>query len=349
MSRRLVRPEIERVSGYVPGEQPRDRRYVKLNTNENPYPPSPRVLEAIRRATTDDLRLYPDPTASELRAKASNVYGLAPEFILAGNGSDELLAMILRACIAPGDRVVYPKPTYTLYDTLVAIQGGKADPVAFPSDFRLPLQHLQERGQKLTILCNPNAPSGTLAPVDSIESLARGLKGLIVVDEAYVDFASDSALRLVQAHDNVLVLRTFSKSFSLCGMRVGLAFGPPEVILQLAKVKDSYNVSRLGLVAAAAALDDYAYMQENAARVRSTRALLATGLERAGFQVLPSETNFVLARRPGENLGPLQQKLKERGVLVRYFDDPALRDALRITVGTPEEVQTLLEALGTLD
>lgn len=349
MSRRLVRPEIERVSGYVPGEQPRDRRYVKLNTNENPYPPSPRVLEAIRRATTEELRLYPDPSATELRAKASEVYHLAPEFILAGNGSDELLAIILRACVAPGDRVVYPKPTYTLYDTLVAIQGGKAETVAFPADFRLPIEQLQEQGQKLTIICNPNAPSGTLAPVDAIATLARSVKGLVVVDEAYVDFASDSALRLVHTHENVVVLRTFSKSFSLCGMRVGLALGPPEVLAQLAKVKDSYNVSRLGLVAATAALDDYAYMQENAARVRSTRALLTAGLGRAGFQVLPSETNFVLARRPGQNLGPLQQKLKDSGVLVRYFDDAALRDALRITVGTPEEVQALLEALGKTD
>jgi histidinol-phosphate aminotransferase len=347
MSCRFVRPEIERASGYVPGEQPRDRRYVKLNTNENPYAPSPRVLAAIRAAVTEDLRLYPDPLATELRAKASELYGVAPEFILAGNGSDELLAIILRACVAPGDRVVYPKPTYTLYDTLVAIQGATSESVSFPGDFRLPTEHLQERGQKLTIICNPNAPSGTLAPVDAIEGVARRLKGLVVVDEAYVDFASDSALRLVHTLDNVLVLRTFSKSFSLCGMRVGLAFGRPDVLSELAKVKDSYNVGRLGLVAATAALDDYAYMQESAARVRSTRALLTAGLERAGFDVLPSETNFVLARRPGQDLGPLQHELKEKGVLVRYFNEPALRDALRITVGTPEEVQALLEALGS--
>jgi histidinol-phosphate aminotransferase len=347
MSRRLFRPEIYHLTGYVPGEQPRDRRYVKLNTNENPYPPSPRVLDAIRRATTGDLRLYPDPVATELRAKAGQVYGFPPEFILAGNGSDELLTIILRACTGPGDRVVYPVPTYTLYDTLVALQGATADTVPFPSDFRLPVGRLDERGQRLTIVCNPNAPSGTLASVDEIEGLARSLKGLVVIDEAYVDFASDSALRLVHRHDNVLVLRTFSKSFSLCGMRVGLAFAHPDVLSQLAKVKDSYNVGRLGLVAAAAALDDYAYMQESAARVRSTRAVLAAGLQRAGFEVPPSETNFVLARRPGENLGPLQQSLKEEGVLVRYFDTPALHDALRVTVGTPEEVQTLLDALGS--
>jgi histidinol-phosphate aminotransferase len=345
MSRRLFRPEIYGLAGYVPGEQPRDKRYVKLNTNENPYPPSPRVLDAIRRAATGDLRLYPDPAASELRAKAGEVYGFPPEYVLAGNGSDELLAIVLRACAGPGDRVLYPTPTYTLYETLVAIQGATADTVPFPADFRLPLERLAEQGQRLTIICNPNAPSGTLASVDEIDALARSLKGLVVIDEAYVDFASDSALRLARTHDNVLVLRTFSKSFSLCGMRVGLAFGHPDVMSQLAKVKDSYNVGRLGLVAAAAALDDYAYMQENAARVRTTRAFLSAGLQRAGFEVLPSETNFVLARRRGENLGPLQQRLKENGVLVRYFETPALRDALRITVGTPEEVQTLLDAL----
>jgi histidinol-phosphate aminotransferase len=345
-TRSLVRPEIERLAGYVPGEQPRDRRYVKLNTNENPHPPSPRVLEAIRAAVTGDLRLYPDPLATELRAKAAAVYGLSPDFILAGNGSDELLAIVLRACAGQGDRVVYPQPTYSLYDTLVAIQGATTVAIPFPEDYRLPADRLGEQGQALTIVCNPNAPSGTLAPTAAIEEIARGVRGLVVVDEAYVDFASDTALRLVERHENVLVLRTFSKSFSLCGMRIGLAFGQPALLAQLAKVKDSYNVSRLGLAAAAAALDDYGWMEANAARVRSTRSVLAAGLQGLGFQVLPSEANFVLARRPGEDMAVVQRQLRERGVLVRYFDVPGLRDALRITVGTPEEIDVLLEALG---
>jgi histidinol-phosphate aminotransferase len=343
----FVRPDIVRLAGYVPGEQPHDRRYVKLNTNENPYPPSARVLEAIHGAVTGDLRLYPDPLATELRAKAGAVYGFLPEFILAGNGSDELLQIIVRACAAPGDRIVYPTPTYTLYDTLVALQGATTVAVPFPDDFKLPVERLGEQGQRVTIICNPNAPSGTLAPVDTLEALARDLRGLLVVDEAYVDFASDTALRLVHRNENVLVLRTFSKSFSLCGMRIGLAFGHPDVLAELSKVKDSYNVSRLGLVAATAALEDYAHMQESAARVKSTRAVLATGLKHAGFDVLPSETNFVLARRPGENLGLVQQMLKDKGVLVRYFDTPELRDALRITVGTPDEIKTLFAMLST--
>jgi histidinol-phosphate aminotransferase len=343
--RSFVRPEIRRLSAYVPGEQPRGRRYVKLNTNENPYPPSPRVLEAIRAAVTADLRLYPDPLAIELRAKAGEVYGFPPEFILAGNGSDELLAIIFRACVGPGDRVVYPTPTYSLYDPLVAIQGATTLGVPFAPDFRLPVEDLGEKGQCVTIICNPNAPSGTLAPVLAIEQVARSVQGLVVVDEAYVDFATDTALRLVHQYRNVLVLRTFSKSFSLCGMRLGLAFGHPDLLGELAKVKDSYNVSRLGLVAGAAALDDYGHMEESAARVRSARAVLSARLASAGFEVLPSQTNFVLARRPGENLGSVQRMLKERGVLVRHFDTPELRDSLRITVGTSEEIETLLAAL----
>lgn len=345
MPRSFLRPEIPRLAGYVPGEQPRDRRYVKLNTNENPYPPSPRVLDAIRAAVTADLRLYPDPEATELRAKAGEVYSVPPESILAGNGSDELLAIILRACAGPGDRVVYPTPTYSLYDTLVAIQGAITRAVPFPRDFHLPIEQLGEQGQSITIICNPNAPSGTLTPVPTIEDLARSLRGLVVVDEAYVDFASETALPLALRHDNVIVLRTFSKSFSLCGMRIGLAFGHPTLIAQLAKVRDSYNVSRLGLVAAAAALDDYATMQANTARVRSTRTVLADGLRNAGFDVLPSQANFVLARRPGVDLGPVQRTLKQRGVLVRYFDTPDLRDAMRVTVGTPDEVEALFAAL----
>ncbi|MDP9002406.1 MAG: histidinol-phosphate transaminase [Myxococcota bacterium] len=345
MLRSYLRPEIPRLVGYVPGEQPRDRRYVKLNTNENPYPPSPRVLDAIRGAVTADLRLYPDPEATELRAKAGEVYGFPPESILAGNGSDELLAIILRACAGPGDHVVYPTPTYSLYDTLVAVQGATRRAVPFPRDFRLPVEQLDEQGQSVTIICNPNAPSGTLTPVAAIDELARRLRGLVLVDEAYVDFASETALPLALRHDNVVVLRTFSKSFSLCGMRIGLAFGQPGFIAELSKVRDSYNVSRLGLVAAVAALDDYAFMEGNAARVRSTRTVLADGLRKASFDVLPSETNFVLARRPGADLGPLQRMLKQRGVLVRHFDTPDLRDAMRVTVGTPDEIETLLAAL----
>lgn len=246
----FVRSEILRLSAYVPGEQPHDRAYVKLNTNENRYPPSPRVIEAIKAATGDELRLYPDPMAGALLDKASAVYGFARRHILAGNGSDDLLGIIMRACAGPGDVVVYPTPTYSLYETLVAIQGATSRAVPFPDDFVLPLEALGEQGQKVTLICNPNAPSGTFTPVETLERFANRLKGLLVIDEAYVDFGGETALPLVHRYPNVIVLRTFSKSFALCGLRIGLAFGSSELIAVLAKVKDSYNVNRLGLVAA---------------------------------------------------------------------------------------------------
>ncbi len=322
---------------------------VKLNTNENPYPPSPRVLEAIGAATTGELRLYPDPLASELRAKAASVYGVSADWVLAGNGSDELLTMILRACVGPGDSVVFPRPTYSLYETLVAIQGGRSISPLFAEDFRLPLAELGEQGQKVTFICNPNAPSGTLAPLPELEHLAQRLEGLLVVDEAYVDFATGTALPLIHRYPNVLVLRTFSKSFSLCGMRVGLAFARAEVLAEIAKVKDSYNLNRLSQVAAVAALEDYATMEEHARRVRETRAELTRELGQRGFSVLPSQANFVLARRPGSDLGPLQRRLKDEGVLVRHFPTPELFDALRISVGSREEVAALSAALQRIE
>ncbi|MBI4519107.1 MAG: histidinol-phosphate transaminase [Deltaproteobacteria bacterium] len=344
----FIRPSIRDLRGYVPGEQPHDRRYIKLNTNENPYPPSPRVIEAVRRAACEDLRLYPDPSATELRCKAAAVYGLSPAQIIAGNGSDELLAMIVRACAGAGDHVVYPMPTYSLYDTLVAIQGAEAVHVPFAEGFALPLEALAAAAGRVTFVCNPNAPSGTLTPLAVIEQLARRVAGLLVVDEAYVDFAHDSALPLVQRYPNVVVLRTFSKSFSLAGMRIGLAFADEGIIAELNKVKDSYNLSRLSLVAATAALTDYAWMQDNVARIRQTRARLLAGLRALGLEVLPSEANFVLARSRGRDMGTLQRRLKDGGILVRHFDTPELRDAVRITVGTDAEVETLLETMAPL-
>jgi histidinol-phosphate aminotransferase len=346
MSRAIdsVRPCIRRLAGYVPGEQPQDRSYVKLNTNENPYPPSPRVIEAVRACGGADLRLYPDPLACALRAKAADVYGFEPDAIVAGNGSDDLLAMIVRACVGPGDTVVYPHPTYSLYDTLVAIGDAKAVHIPFPPDFSLP-PGIAEAGGRVTFLCNPNSPSGTLTPVEGIARLAAGLEGLLVVDEAYVDFATASALDLVRHHDNIVVLRSFSKSFSLAGLRIGLAFGPPAFMAELLKVKDSYNLSQVSITAATAALEDLPWMRENVARVRGTRARLSAGLIELGFDVPRSEANFVLARRPGRNLEALYEELRQRGILVRYFAVPELRDALRITVGTDGETDALLAAL----
>ena len=345
------------MQGYVPGEQPRDRSYVKLNTNENPYPPSPRVIEALAAAAREDVRLYPDPIATELRATAAAVYGVAPEQILAGNGSDDLLAILFRACADPlgtpgaspyDARVAYPVPTYSLYDTLAALQGCAVARVPFPADFSLPREALVRADARLTIVCNPNAPTGTFAPIAEIEAMARGVRGVLVVDEAYVDFAPESALPLVREHENVVVLRTFSKSYSLAGMRIGLAFGSPRLVRELYKVKDSYNLSRANLAAAKAALEDQAWMRGNVAKVRAERSRVVASLRERGFVVPDSEANFVLARRPGEPLRETYLGLKGQGVLVRYFDVDGLRDSLRISVGTPDENTKLLAALDAI-
>ncbi len=343
----LVRDAVRKVGGYTPGEQPQDKRYVKLNTNENPYPPSPHVLTALRQAINEDLRLYPDPTSERLREKAAAIYGLRKENVLVGNGSDELLSILMRACVDVGERVAYPVPTYSLYDTLAALQGAEAFRVPFPEDFSLP-PGLFHSGARLTFLCNPNSPSGTFIPIEHIEELAQRVEGVLVVDEAYVDFAEDHALSLLFRYPHVVVLRTFSKSFSLAGLRVGLAFGNEDLIAELIKVKDSYNLNRLSLAAAVAALEDYGWMEENVRKIRATRTRLSLALQSLGFWVYPSQANFVMARKKGEDLKPLYLGLKERGILVRYFSLPELRDCLRITVGTEGEVEALLRELKAL-
>lgn len=343
----IVRPTIQRMHGYVPGEQPQDKRYIKLNSNENPYPASPRVLEALQHAIGEDLRLYPDPVANRLRDKAAEVYGLKREQILVGNGSDDLLTMLMRTCVGPGDRVAYPVPTYSLYDDLVTMQDGEIVRVPFADDFSLPPQ-LANVDAKLTILCHPNAPSGTLPTHAQVEDLAQRVSGILVIDEAYIDFAEETALPLVHKYPHVVILRTFSKSFSLAGMRVGLAFGHPEFMQQLLKVKDSYNVNRLSIVAATAALEDYHWMQKHVGKIRATRTRLTTELRKLGYLVYDSHTNFILARKKGSSQDPIYRGLKDQGILVRYFSVPELADCLRITVGTDEEIDKLVEAMETL-
>lgn len=343
----FFRKNIAALAGYVPGEQPRSNGVIKLNTNENPYPPSPRVRAAVKSAVTSALRLYPDPLSEDLRSVAAEVYGVRSENILAGNGSDELLSLLLRSFVGPNDRVVFPAPTYSLYDILIAIQDGEAVAVDFPEDFALP-ERLFSQKAALTFLCNPNSPSGTLVPLPDIERLARTVAGILVIDEAYVDFAESegaSTLPLVRSFPNLVVLRTFSKSFSLAGMRVGLAFASAELIAGMMKVKDSYNLNRLSIIAATAALKDLPWMSRNVRRIQHSRKTLTTGLTRLGYAVHRSHANFVLAQKRGEDLRAVYEALKAKKILVRYFDMPRLRDCLRITVGTPEEVKSLLRAL----
>ncbi len=332
------------MTGYTPGEQPRGGSVIKLNTNENPYPPSPRVLQAMSSAA-DRVRLYPDPLATELRVQAAELYGIDPDQILAGNGSDEILTILLRACIEAGDTVAYPVPTYSLYQTLVEICGGAVRTVPFGPDFALPFEELVAQQARVSFVCNPNAPSGTVTPLTVLRELAPRLAGLLVVDEAYGDFGSVTALPLIADHANVVVVRSFSKSFSLAGLRVGIAFAQSRVIRELLKVKDSYNLNRISIAAATAALTDPEWMRANVERIRNTRRRMHAALSDLGYSVLPSETNFVLARRPGENQLQVYEALRERGILVRYFATPELCDALRITVGTDDEIDAMLSAL----
>jgi histidinol-phosphate aminotransferase len=341
---------IAAMAGYVPGEQPRGTGVLKLNANENPYPPSPKVLRAVRQAANQSLRLYPEPASDRLRAVASRVYGLSADHIIAGNGSDELLTMLMRCFVGPRDRVAYPMPTYSLYDILVDIQGGVRAPVAYGPDFSIPASLAKQRAV-LTFLCNPNAPSGTLVRPADIARLARAVKGILVVDEAYIDFAATagaSCVPLVRRLPNLVVLRTFSKSFSLAGLRIGLAFASTGIIAGMMKVKDSYNLNRLSAAAATAALEDLPWMRRNVRRIQRSRQALAAALMKMGFEVYESETNFLLARRPGTDVRAVQQALTKRKILIRYFDVAGLDDCLRITIGTPAEMKTLVTELRRL-
>ncbi len=347
----MFRESIKKMAPYRPGEQPRPgQRLIKLNTNENPYPPSPRVRRAIARAIAGSaLRLYPAPRADEFVESAARIYSIPRSMIIAGNGSDELLAMLFRATLGIGDTVAYAVPTYSLYDTLALVQEARILHFPLGSDFELPLDALAAARANLTIVCNPNSPSGTLVSRRSLATLAKRLGSrLLVIDEAYVDFADENALALVRRHRNVVVLRTLSKSYSLAGMRLGLCFAHPSVIDALMKVKDSYNLSRVALAVGAEALRDSAWMRRNVEKITRTRARTESRLREFGFIVPPSQANFVLARMPGRDMAPVTRGLRRAGILVRHFATPLLRDALRISIGTPAEMATLFKALAPL-
>lgn len=344
------RPTIDAISGYVPGEQPAANvRIIKLNTNENPYPPSPKAMQVLREFDGERLRRYSDPRASAFRQAASQVLGVPADWIVVGNGSDDLLTMIMRACTEPGRKVVYPMPTYVLYRTLAEIQAADVEEVPFPDDYALPVEKLIAAQGAVTFIASPNSPSGTAIPLDVLDKLASQLSGVLVIDEAYVDFAESSALELVKTHENVIVLRTLSKGYSLAGLRLGFGIGNPVVLEGLIKVKDSYNVDAIACAVGTAAIADRDYKHSNAEKVKADRGKLTAELQQLGFEVLPSQANFVLARVPDAAKAQfLYQKLKDRGILVRYFPQPRLDDKLRITVGTPEENAQLLEALSQL-
>ncbi|MGE0449308.1 MAG: histidinol-phosphate transaminase [Vicinamibacterales bacterium] len=347
MSLPRPRPTVARMAGYTPGEQPKPGdRINKLNTNENPYPPSPRVLEAIRTVPPEALRRYPSPTADQFRHVAAHLHGVDPSCILAGNGSDDVLQIALRTYCGPGDVLASPDPTYSLYPVLAELADVAFARVPWREGWTLPVEALLATGPRAIFFANPNAPSGTWVEPPSVASLAAATDALVLVDEAYVDFADDNCIGLLAQHPNVLVTRTVSKGYGLAGLRFGYAVGHPDVIAQMTKVKDSYNCDAIAIAAAAAALEDQEYARARWSDVRAERARLSSRLSERGFAVVPSRANFVLAAvPPGLSAGHLYAALKQAGVLVRYFDAPGLDDKLRISVGTAQEMQALIEAL----
>jgi histidinol-phosphate aminotransferase len=350
MAPQFVRANVRGMAGYTPGEQPSiGERVVKLNTNENPFPPSPKVMQAIASIEPEILRRYPNPTADVFRHAAGKVLGIDKDMIMAGNGSDEILAIALRTFLGAGDLLAFPEPTYSLYPVLAELAEIPHTTVSWEKDYSLPTEALLASNPKAIFLCNPNAPTATFIPPNKMRDLARKFSGLLLIDEAYVDFAEDNCLSLVKDHANVVICRTLSKAYSLAGMRFGYAVAQAQVIFEMMKVKDSYNCDAISICAAAAAISDQAYASDKWDYVREERARLTKELNSMGWKVIPSQANFILVHVPDGNGKAAYQGLKEQGILVRYFDKPGLTDKIRITVGTADENNALLAGIKSLE
>ncbi len=341
------RENIERMKGYEPGFQPKQLDVVKLNTNENPYPPSPAVMKILAEMRAEQLRRYPDPTAAVFREAAAKINGVSADFIMCCNGGDELLRMAFTAFCDSARAVAYPAPTYSLYPVLAEIQDCPAIELPFDEEYNLPAK-LADTGAALTIVCNPNAPSGTIAGAEELASLADELPGVLLIDEAYVDFAQQSCAALVNDFDNVIILRSLSKGYSLAGLRFGYAIAGPALIEGLLKVKDSYNTDAIAIAAATAAINDQQYFRQNVEKVRVERTRLTAALRDLGFVVPDSSANFVLAQSKTKVANKIYDELVQRNIYVRYFKLPRLEDKLRISIGTKEQNDKLLAALSEI-
>ena len=340
---KFVCAHVRAMDGYTPGEQPSPgERVIKLNTNENPFPPSPKVMAAIRDVEPEMLRRYPNPTGNAFRESAAKVLGVTPDHIICGNGSDDLLTIATRASVGPGGLLASPQPSYSLYPILAKLEEAKFVGVPWEKNWSLPTEALLATKAGAIYLANPNAPSGTMVPVKEVEKLAKDFDGLLLVDEAYVDFADDNCLALVKEHANVFVTRSFSKAYSMAGVRFGYGLAQPHVIEELMKVKDSYNVDAISVAAATAAIEDQEYAQMTWQHVRSERERLTRELRELGWDVLPSHANFILATVPDGRGKDVYLGLKRQGILIRYFDVPGLSDKVRITIGTSQENNALL-------
>ena len=343
---RFLNQQYQSLEAYTPGEQPRDMQYIKLNTNESPYPPAPSVVEAMNAEQVELLRLYSDPTAKNLKEKLAGLYGVSPENVFVSNGSDEVLNFAFMAF--GGNGAVFPDISYGFYEVYAELYGINAEKIPLEADFSVDYRKYCGKN-KMVVIANPNAPTGMTIPVSQIEEILKtNPNALVLIDEAYVDFGGESCLPLIGRYDNLLVTRTFSKSRCLAGGRLGYAFANPAIIADLEKIKYStnpYNINRLTLLLGEKTVDAEEYYQEKCAEIQKTRAWTAAQLEDLGFTVLPSSANFLFAKTDRMDGGELYQKLKQRGILVRHFTSPRIRQFNRITIGTMQQMAALVGAL----
>jgi histidinol-phosphate aminotransferase len=344
-----VRPNIAEMKGYVPGEQPvatATEKFIKLNTNENPYQCSPKVKAAIGRVVQAGLQKYPDPLATAFRIRAGELLGVDPDWILCGNGSDDILTIVTRAFVGTSDMVRFANPSYLLYRTLAEIQGAACDIVNYNSNWTLPAEFGGPSDWvRLAYLANPNSPSGTMVPPAAVAELASTLPCPLLVDEAYVDFADANCVSLVAENEKIMVARTLSKSYALAGLRFGYLVAQPQVIRELRKVKDSYNCDSLSIAGATAAIDDQAWLAEMRGAILATRERMTAALTELGFDAVPSQANFVWCPHSTAPVESIYHSLKQSGVLVRYMSYPNWGDGLRISVGTDDQVEACLGLL----
>jgi histidinol-phosphate aminotransferase len=344
-------PFVRDLVPYVPGEQPKLTKLVKLNTNENPYGPSAKAIEAMRAEVNDNLRLYPDPNSDLLKQAVARYYGVESNRVFLGNGSDEVLAHAYNAFFKHDAPLLFPDISYSFYPVYCGLYG--VDYVAVPLDeqFQIRVEDYKRPNGGI-IFPNPNAPTGCLMALEAVEQiLAANPDSVVIVDEAYIDFGGETAISLVDRYPNLLVTQTLSKSRSLAGLRVGLAVGHPDLIEALERVKNSFNsypLDRMAIVGAAAAFDDREYFEKTCKRVIASREKLVAQLEGKGFEVLPSAANFIFARHSEHDAADLAAKVREQGVIVRHFKQDRIAQFLRITIGTPEQNQALVDALGDL-
>ncbi len=343
----FFRPALAKMLPYTPGEQPPPGKFIKLNTNENPYPPAPAVVEAIQQAAVGPLNRYPDPMANAFRRAAAEALGLpGPEWILAGNGSDEILTILVRGFVGEGQRLRLPYPSYVLYRTLADIQGALWEQVPFEDGWKLPPSFGEpSKDCRLVLLPNPNSPSGTVATPAEVSAIADRLDCPLVVDEAYADFAGQNCLNLVQNNPRILVTRTLSKSYGLAGMRFGFLVAQPSVVAELAKIKDSYNCDAVSIAAATAAMASQDWLTDICAKMNRTRQRMSTRLTELGFNVTPSHANFVWCQHPDGKHRERYELLKKNQILVRYMEFPGWGDGLRISVGTDDQIDACMMML----